>query len=284
MKNRKNSNCNPDNNFSLEKKIQLKPTLMIIILISVMAANSLVNLISISQKSREYIYLLFQVVIFLFLSFLLWMEKQNLNDFHLDTISIGLFLIIRPIMLFIYSDIDIIEIIGAIIIIIISISLIIKFQSSIKLLPRVKRKTIIWGIIAIFVGISQGLLRDPNIIDKIEITQKLLSFSIWVIFYYFSQTVIEEEFIFRGFIWGYLRRIGWKDIGICFFQAILFWILHFYRFNYKAGDFWGLRFFIASFIYGLITWKTRSITPSIMAHYSYNTMDAIVVYLTKIIK
>jgi membrane protease YdiL (CAAX protease family) len=284
MKNHTNKNKIPIINFPLEKEFQLNPKFIIIIFISLMIVNASANLINISQKSRIYIYLLFQIFIYIFIAFLLWVEKQNLSDFHLDTISVGLFLFVRPIMLFMYSDIEFFKIIGSIIIIIISICLINKFRSSYKLIPRIQRKTILWGIIGITIGIIERLIRNPNTINKIEINQKLAIYIVFILFYYFSQTVIEEEFIFRGFIWGYLKRIGWKDGGICIFQAVLFWIVHFYRFNIGGEDPFGFRFFIGGIILGLLVWITRSITPSILEHVSYNTMDAVVVYLSKVIK
>jgi len=284
MKNNQNNNLPPLIKIIYEEDNKLKPKFILSIIIMFLIINVLINSFNYSYKSLQYFYLFFQIIIYLLIAFILWTEKQNLEDFHLDKIAFVLFLFIRPIMLFIYSKNDIFQIISSIIITFISISFLFKFRSSYNFIPRIQRKTVVWGIIGIFIGIIERLIQDSVVINKIVINQKIVIYIVFIFFYYFSQTVLEEEFIFRGIIWGYLKRIGWKDGGICLFQAIIFWIVHFHHFMIREGDPFGFRFFIGGIILGLLTWITRTITPSIMSHFSYNTSDAVVVYLTKIIK
>lgn len=88
-------------------------------------------------------------------------------------------------------------------------------------------------------------------------------------FYQLSSAAISEEPLFRGLLWGYLKSKGMKNLWICFLQAGLFWAGHIYYIG-TGINFWIVHPLVALLL-GLIVWKSKSITHSIVVHSSINT-------------
>lgn len=86
-----------------------------------------------------------------------------------------------------------------------------------------------------------------------------------------SSAAILEEPLFRGFLWGYLRISGWKEMWILVFQAFLFWIGHVYYWNNAPYSFW-LAVPIGAFVLGILAWKSRSIGTSMITHGLMNSL------------
>lgn len=79
-----------------------------------------------------------------------------------------------------------------------------------------------------------------------------------------------EEVIFRGALWAYLRDFGLKEWTIFVLQALLFWIAHSkYAFVEIPYTFW-VAAPLASVFFGLLVWRSHSLTPSTIAHFLYN--------------
>ena len=83
--------------------------------------------------------------------------------------------------------------------------------------------------------------------------------------YHLGFAPINEEPLFRGFLWGYLRQLPWKESWILFFQAFLFTSAHVYYATQFPLRFWIL-IPLAGLLFGLLTWRSRSISPTILAH------------------
>lgn len=83
--------------------------------------------------------------------------------------------------------------------------------------------------------------------------------------YQLDYAAAAEEPLFRGFLWGRLRKCGWKDHWIWLFQALLFAVGHAY---YVGSS--NISAFLAvplgALALGLIAWKTRSVGASMIAH------------------
>jgi membrane protease YdiL (CAAX protease family) len=88
-------------------------------------------------------------------------------------------------------------------------------------------------------------------------------------FYQLSSAAVSEEPLFRGFLWGYLRSKGLKNGWICLIQAGLFWVGHIYYIG-TGINFWIIHPLLALLL-GLIVWKSKSITHSMVVHSSINT-------------
>jgi membrane protease YdiL (CAAX protease family) len=90
---------------------------------------------------------------------------------------------------------------------------------------------------------------------------------IW--FYQLSSAAISEEPLFRGFLWGFLKDKGVKSLWICLIQAGLFWVGHIYYIG-TGINFWVVQP-LGALLLGLIVWKSKSITHSMIVHSSINT-------------
>ncbi|MBV6401913.1 MAG: hypothetical protein CNIPEHKO_02216 [Anaerolineales bacterium] len=84
-----------------------------------------------------------------------------------------------------------------------------------------------------------------------------------------------EEVIFRGALWAYLRSLKLNDQAAFLVQAFLFWIAH--RSLLLANhpySFWVATPCIAILL-GLLVWRTKSLTPSIISHFLFNFLSQI---------
>jgi len=83
--------------------------------------------------------------------------------------------------------------------------------------------------------------------------------------------LVVEEMIFRGMLWMFLKDLGRSTSMIVVFQAILFWLSHSYFIFTEPIYFW-LIIPAAGILFGILVWKTRSITPGTLAHLSINSL------------
>jgi membrane protease YdiL (CAAX protease family) len=84
--------------------------------------------------------------------------------------------------------------------------------------------------------------------------------------------IVFEEVIFRGALWAYLRHLGLKDLTIFLTQAFLFWTAHsrFILVEHAVFSFWVATPLI-SLLLGLLAWRAKSLTPSTIAHFLFNS-------------
>lgn len=82
--------------------------------------------------------------------------------------------------------------------------------------------------------------------------------------------VVFEETLFRGALWGYLRRFGLNEWLILCTQSILFWIAHYKYVLLGNSYFFWIFLPIIAISFGLMTLRSRSLTPSTICHYSFN--------------
>lgn len=81
---------------------------------------------------------------------------------------------------------------------------------------------------------------------------------------------VSEEPLFRGFLWGYLRRWGLSPAWTAVVQAGLFWVGHLYYMD-TGLNFW-LCIPLASLLLGFVVVRTRSIAYSMALHTLLNSL------------
>ena len=86
-----------------------------------------------------------------------------------------------------------------------------------------------------------------------------------------------EEILFRGLLWGYLVRVGWKEDKVFWFQAVLFWISHISRIEYPVSFF--ITIPISTIVFSILVRYSKQLFPSIIAHTVLNTLVPIVLFL-----
>lgn len=82
--------------------------------------------------------------------------------------------------------------------------------------------------------------------------------------------VVVEEVMFRGMFWMLLKKLGFSEFKVIVFQAILFWLSHI-NFLKDFAFFWVI-IPIASILLGVIVWRSKSLTPSVIAHVLFNVL------------
>ena len=87
-----------------------------------------------------------------------------------------------------------------------------------------------------------------------------------------SLTVIPEELVYRGLLWGSLRKLGWSQLLIVIVQSIFFWLGHI---NSAQSFFLFISIPVLSLFFGYLVVRSNSITTSILAHASINLMNQI---------
>ena len=82
--------------------------------------------------------------------------------------------------------------------------------------------------------------------------------------------IVFEEVIFRGALWAYLRSFGFSEPVAFSVQAFLFWVSH-HRFLLLTPpySFW-VSLPIQSVLFGLLAWRSKSLTPSTISHFLFN--------------
>ena len=224
-----------------------------------------------------WVMLTYEIGTYLLISILLILEKENLSLFNIDKLSIIFILlfgsILRTSLLVespVYSGLFFVSFF------IISIILFLKLRqyfTLIKTPPDVVR----WVRIAVIftIGINTFfaflvyLTASEDLIWFSNIFVLLISVPL-VFVDQFSHAVMLEEPLYRGFFWGYLRSIGWKDKKIWIAVSGLFWISHLSTIT----NLYSLLVItpIISLLLGYFVLRSRSILPSMVAHAVYNAM------------
>jgi membrane protease YdiL (CAAX protease family) len=92
----------------------------------------------------------------------------------------------------------------------------------------------------------------------------------------FGNAAVIEEPIFRGFLMGALYERGVNDIWIIIIQAVVFDICHLEAFSKPYTFFCVIP--IVGLVLGWLTIKTKTITNSLVAHSTFDTIVAMLMY------
>jgi membrane protease YdiL (CAAX protease family) len=89
--------------------------------------------------------------------------------------------------------------------------------------------------------------------------------------YQVGYAAVTEEPLFRGFLWGQLRMLGWKDVWIWLLQAGLFSLAHIYYLHGYPVSLW-LIVPADALVLGALAWRSRTIAASMAAHGFMNAL------------
>ncbi len=133
-----------------------------------------------------------------------------------------------------------------------------------------------WLGIACLVGIGAGVFSGWLISFQQE--QRLNTFSLFQLgllpTIQLARAAVQEEPLFRGFLWGWLEKKGWRAVWIWLFQATLFWFGHLYYLGVSPYSWWIVP--IMGLVFGWLSWRARDIAPGMFAHGLTNGIAQIV--------
>jgi membrane protease YdiL (CAAX protease family) len=224
----------------------------------------------------------YEVSAYLLTAFLIWWERARLADYHLDDASLALLILCRPLQTVILARWGVdsplaLPRLAGILIWAIAAGLAVALIRGGNRPARVGRRTAGWLAIGLLAGLIFSVLENLRPFQALLQERGsgavgfggVLASAAITFFYHLGFAPIIEEPLFRGFLWGALRRAGWRESRVLFFQAGLFTLAHVY---FAAA--YPLRFWIgipaAGLLFGLLAWRSRSLAPGMFAHAAIN--------------
>jgi membrane protease YdiL (CAAX protease family) len=226
----------------------------------------------------------YEIGTYLLIAGLIWWERERLGDFHIDTLAIWMILLFRPLATVI------VNIFGgsnplafprplSLPFFIIAIILMALLARQILRPVRATKSGLIWiaascGLGILFAGVLSILLVGlmhypvPPFPGNIALIAPL---------YQLGYAAVSEEPLFRGFLWGGLKKAGVKDLWILLIQAVLFMAGHIHLLNTKQAILNLSIVFLFALTAGIIAWRSRSIASS-MAFHAFNNGSPIFQY------
>lgn len=233
----------------------------------------------------------FEISTYLLIIILIWWERDHLAEYHIDGLALWLIILFRPLnsVIIRLSSPDSplsFQNPPSWIIFAAAIGLFAALRLNGFQFPAINRQTIRLYAIGTLAGIGLALVVAYPVAlqlepDELRVRPRLLSLLSLTLIRVPQQlgyAAVIEEPVFRGFLWGYLRLKGWKDINTWIFQAVLFMLAHIYYWNTLPFSFW-LVVPLSGLTLGVLAWKTRTITPSMAAHATENAFGPWLAYI-----
>ncbi len=249
--------------------------LTLLLLLQIPFAIAIIYLLPIDNQSGATLY---EVGTYLLTAFLIWWERSRLADFHMDTSALFLIIFFRPLQTLILSHWGVDTPLAfprpfGLVLWAISIGLFFALWFSGYKPARLTSLTLGWLGLGLFVGVFVSVLDNlgsfRSVFNNIN-TRPIHLLPLFTstglnLVYHLGFSPINEEPLFRGFLWGCLRQIKWKEGWIWLLQAGLFTLAHIYFASQYPFMFW---VFIpgAGLLFGFLTMRSRSISPGILAH------------------
>lgn len=230
----------------------------------------------------------YEVGTYLLIAILIWWERSQLAKFHMDMLALVFILVFRPLQTLILNHWKVDSPLtfpnpAALIIWGISLGLILLLWRSGFKPKRIQNIDLAWLGIGLFAGLVFSILENPKPFQSSFTNSHLpstrflsmLASTGTIFFYHAGFAAVNEESLFRGFLWGSLRERKWREVWIWLFQAALFTCAHVYFAGQYPLLFW-IYIPLAALLLGWLAWCSRSIAGSILAHAMINASTYIV--------
>jgi len=91
-----------------------------------------------------------------------------------------------------------------------------------------------------------------------------------------SWVTVAEEVFFRGFMPGYLIKLGLKEKNAFIIQAVVFWLMHFRNINTPITFFISIPLLTISMT--MIVWRYKKVSAAILIHTLANVANSLILY------
>jgi membrane protease YdiL (CAAX protease family) len=219
-----------------------------------------------------YIYIIFS---YLAISAVILLEINNLNEFHIDRISLWLFIITCFVRSRLGVNNEIIYLLPLMLIGLANFFQVVRHPSSI---PRTNGKTILHG--AVLAGITIVVItviesfQASNWLNPIYSNNVVVNLFRQLIFQ-LSFIVLIEEIVFRGFLTAYLIKIGVKEKTAFTIQALLYWLVHYNRSDNLISFYISIP--ILAWSTSFIVKRHKQLTASIIVHTTVNVFMGLLI-------
>jgi membrane protease YdiL (CAAX protease family) len=234
---------------------------------------------------------IFEIGTFALTLFLIWGEMDCLADYNMDTLVLFIIIFFAPLHTLIlnYWGLDhplAFPSIPSLIIWLITIVFAMEMWRKRLKLPGMKSSSLAWFFIGTLAGLAITVMLSypfsfqisaEELSNGLSIKETIANIPLSFV-YQIGYAAVFEEPLFRGFLWGYLRKLNWKDVWIWLIQAGLFTLGHIYYINSYPISFWVI---IPAFslMLGLLVWRSRSIASSMAAHGMMNAAGYAFAYI-----
>jgi membrane protease YdiL (CAAX protease family) len=234
---------------------------------------------------------IFEIGTFALTLFLIWGEMDCLADYNMDTLVLFIIIFFAPLHTLIlnYWGLDhplAFPSIPSLIIWLITIVFAMEMWRKRSKLPGMKSSSLAWFFIGTLAGLAITVMLSypfsfqisaEELSNGLSIKETIANIPLSFV-YQIGYAAVFEEPLFRGFLWGYLRKLNWKDVWIWLIQAGLFTLGHIYYINSYPISFWVI---IPAFslMLGLLVWRSRSIASSMAAHGMMNAAGYAFAYI-----
>jgi membrane protease YdiL (CAAX protease family) len=216
---------------------------------------------------------LYEIGTYTIIAFLIWWERDNLQLHHMDGLAIFLIIIFKPLSTLILhfwipsNPLAFPKIISFAF-----------FIPSVTLLILILRKkikikngtwhSIRWFIAGGFFGvllmIIEGIIMIKYLNSPFPINPGAEAWFYPI--YQIGFAAVPEEPLFRGFLWGGMKKAGLKDFWILITQTVAFTLAHIYYLNTPKAVLYLIIIFINSLCMGILVWKSRLLSSTIAFH------------------
>jgi hypothetical protein len=231
----------------------------------------------------DWLDIVFDIGTYLLTACLIWWERDRLADFHIDRLALSIIILFKPVQTIVlatwgFSDHPLtFPRWPSLILWGIAIGLLLALWLTRPRLPKFSKASFGWLGLGILAGLATVLLLGYPMSLQITPNPSLKQFSIFSLllpgvrdfFYQLGYAAVTEEPLFRGFLWGYLRKAGWKNVWIWLFQTGLFMLGHIYYVTQLPISFW-LIVPAGALVLGALAWRSKTISSSLAAHATLN--------------
>lgn len=256
-----------DYNHLVDKKSQITLILILILLVLRIPFTLIVDFAFYSPPSWASDIL--ELGMYIFIGALLWINRDCLADFHINRVSVWIYILSCTILRFTLSVTTISFWVFGLIVLWMLI------RKHLVLRP-INNEDYLWAFRGLILGFLMSVVLSYflNLINPIGLIpsrqRPSLFFGVGAFFFELAHAALPEEMIFRGFLWGYMKSKGWEDKKILILQAGIFWLAHLNYYE-KPYTLW-ITVPLLSLILGIVVWRSRSIASSMVMHAVYNSM------------
>jgi membrane protease YdiL (CAAX protease family) len=206
-----------------------------------------------------------------------WVERKNLEEFHIDRFSFAILIIFG----FYRGTLGVEgEVYFRAIVWSISVLLLFVYITNFNKIPKVNPTWTLIGFLSILLVIPIAYLfrfLDIPIVESFIVpTNGFIWNATRNILYNIIYVSTSEEFLTRGILWGQLRRWNIPENKVLWIQGIIFWLLHFQQFLTNPIQFFTI-LPLGIAISSLFVYYSKRLFPSIIFHTACNALIVLVV-------
>ena len=227
----------------------------------------------------------YEIGTYLLTAIYIWWERDRLLDFHIDKLAIMIIILFKPLQtIFLIFNGTGHSVLAfphwpSLILWGSAVGLFIALRPSWGSLPKITPRVLWWFAIGAGAGVMTAIVLGYPMSFQVAARAgspnhgiiPLVAMPIILFPYQLGYAAVSEEPLFRGFLWGRLRKLGWKDVWIWLFQAGLFTLAHIYYLNGHLISLW-IIVPVGSLVFGALAWRSRTIAASMAAHGFMNTL------------